>query len=57
MLLLYYYEERSVTEVALMLGTPEGTIKTALFRARAALAEMLRRRGLDDPAYWQEETS
>ena len=56
-LLLYYYEERSVTEVALMLGAPEGTIKTALFRARAALAEMLRRRGLDDPAYWQEETS
>ncbi len=56
-LLLYYYEERSVTEVALMLGAPEGTIKTALHRARAALAEMLKRRGLDDPAYWQEEAS
>ena len=56
-LLLYYYEERSVAEVALMLGAAEGTIKTTLFRARAALAEMLKRRGLDDPAYWQEEAS
>jgi RNA polymerase sigma-70 factor (ECF subfamily) len=56
-LLLYYYEERSVSEVALMLGCPEGTVKTTLFRARAALAEMLQRRGLDDPAYWQEEAS
>ena len=56
-LLLYYYEERSVTEVALMLGAPEGTIKTALHRARAALAEMLKRRGLDNPADWQEDTA
>lgn len=55
-LVLYYYEERSVSEVALMLGCPEGTVKTTLFRARAALAEMLKRRGLDDPAYWQEDT-
>jgi RNA polymerase sigma-70 factor (ECF subfamily) len=55
-LLLYYYEEHSVNEVALMLGCPEGTVKTLLFRARAALAEMLKRRGLDDPAYWQEDT-
>ncbi|HEY1892319.1 MAG TPA: sigma-70 family RNA polymerase sigma factor [Steroidobacteraceae bacterium] len=55
-LVLYYYEEHSVSEVALMLGCPEGTVKTLLFRARAALAEMLKRRGLDDPAYWQEGT-
>lgn len=54
-LMLYYYEERSVSEVALMLGCPEGTVKTMLFRARAALTEMLQRRGLDDPAYWQED--
>jgi hypothetical protein len=40
-----------------ILGCPEGTVKTLLFRARAALAEMLRRRGLDDPAYWQEDPS
>ena len=56
-MLLYYYEERSVSEVALMLGCPEGTVKTALFRGRAALAELLQRRGLDDPAYWQEDAS
>lgn len=56
-LLLYYYEERSVGEVALMLGCPEGTVKTALFRARAALAEMLNRRGLGDPACWTEVLS
>jgi RNA polymerase sigma-70 factor (ECF subfamily) len=56
-LVLYYYEERSVSEVALMLGCPEGTVKTTLFRARAALAEMLQRRGLHDPAYWQEDAS
>jgi RNA polymerase sigma-70 factor, ECF subfamily len=56
-LLLYYYEERSVSEVALMLGCPEGTVKTALFRARAALADLLKRQGLDDPAYWQEDVT
>lgn len=56
-LVLYYYEERSVSEVALMLGCPEGTVKTLLFRARAALAEMLKRRDLDDPTYWQEDAS
>ena len=55
-LVLYYYEGRSVSEVALMLGCPEGTVKTMLFRARAALTEMLQRRGLDDPAYWQEDS-
>jgi RNA polymerase sigma-70 factor (ECF subfamily) len=54
-LVLYYYEERSVSEVVLMLGCPEGTVKTTLFRARAALAEMLKRRGLHDPAYWRED--
>ncbi len=54
---LYYFEERSVSEVALMLGCPEGTVKTALFRARAALAALLERRGLADPSYWQEMTS
>lgn len=53
---LYYFEERSVSEVALMLGWPEGTVKTALYRARAALVKLLERRGLADPAYWQEVT-
>lgn len=53
-LLLYYFEERSTGEVATMLGCPEGTVKTHLFRARAALAAELRRRGLDDPQLWLE---
>jgi len=53
-LLLYYFEERSTGEVATMLGCPEGTVKTHLFRARAALAGELRRRGLDDPGLWLE---
>jgi RNA polymerase sigma-70 factor (ECF subfamily) len=53
-LTLFYYEDRSVNEVALMLGMPEGTVKTTLFRARAALMEQLKRRGLDDPAHWLE---
>jgi RNA polymerase sigma-70 factor, ECF subfamily len=56
-LVLYYYEERSVGEVALMLGCAEGTVKTCLFRARAALARELKRRGLDDPRYWLEDVS
>src|ERR1700676_1485629 len=53
-LTLFYYEDRSVSEVASMLGMPEGTVKTNLHRARAALAEQLRRRGLDDPRLWLE---
>jgi RNA polymerase sigma-70 factor (ECF subfamily) len=53
-LMLFYYEDRSVSEVAGMLGMPEGTVKTNLYRARAALTEQLRRRGLDDPRHWLE---
>jgi RNA polymerase sigma-70 factor (ECF subfamily) len=36
---LYYYEERSVEEVAGILQLPENTVKTHLSRARAALRE------------------
>jgi RNA polymerase sigma-70 factor (ECF subfamily) len=35
--MLYYYEDRSVDEVAVMLGLPEGTVKTHLHRARGIL--------------------
>ena len=54
-LTLFYYEERSVAEVAQMLGLPEGTVKTNLFRARAALIEQLRAAGLADPELWLEK--
>jgi DNA-directed RNA polymerase specialized sigma24 family protein len=35
-----------------MLAMPEGTVKTMLFRARAQLAEELKRRGLHDARLW-----
>jgi RNA polymerase sigma-70 factor (ECF subfamily) len=38
---LFYFEERSITEVAVMLGVPEGTVKSQLHRARRALADMM----------------
>lgn len=53
-LTLYYFEERSIEEVARMLGCPEGTVKTHLYRARAALSEQLRQHGLDHPSHWLE---
>jgi RNA polymerase sigma-70 factor (ECF subfamily) len=49
---LYYFEERAVAEVAAMLGCPEGTVKTHLFRARAALLGRMKALGLADPALW-----
>ncbi len=39
---LHYYEERSIEEIAQMLDTPLGTVKTHLFRARARLRESWR---------------
>lgn len=38
---LYYQDERSVEEVAEMMGLPANTVKTHLHRARAALAAAL----------------
>jgi RNA polymerase sigma-70 factor, ECF subfamily len=43
---LYYYEDRSVEQVASILDMPENTVKTHLSRARAALREACRREGL-----------
>ncbi|MBX3703713.1 MAG: sigma-70 family RNA polymerase sigma factor [Steroidobacteraceae bacterium] len=39
--ILYYQDERSVDEVAAMMGIPVNTVKTQLHRARAALAAAL----------------
>ncbi len=38
---LYYYEQYSVNEIAVMLKMPEGTVKSHLSRARKALKEYL----------------
>ncbi len=40
---LFYYEGRSVEQVAMTLGMPENTVKTHLSRARAALRDGWRR--------------
>jgi len=43
---LFYFEDRSVAQAALVMGLPENTFKTHLHRARAALREAwLRERG------------
>jgi RNA polymerase sigma-70 factor (ECF subfamily) len=44
---LVYYHERSVEDVAQVLGVPEGTVKTRMFYARKRLAEMLTARGVE----------
>ena len=41
-IVLYYYQERSVDEVAAMLELPSGTVKSHLFRARKMLAESMK---------------
>ncbi len=51
-LTLYYFEERSVEEVASMLGIPQGTVKTHLHRARTALHQKLQDRGLAHADLW-----
>jgi RNA polymerase sigma-70 factor, ECF subfamily len=38
---LFYLQERSLQDVAAMLGIPEGTVKSHLFRARRAMALMI----------------
>lgn len=40
--LLYYYEEMSVAEIAHTLGLPQGTVKSRLSRGREKLRELLR---------------
>ena len=51
-LTLFYYEDHSISEVAAMLGLPEGTVKTHLHRARAALHANLQRYGLAEATLW-----
>ena len=44
---LVYYHEKSVQEVAEIVGIPEGTVKTRMFHARKKLAEHLASRGIE----------
>jgi len=43
---LVYYHERSVDEVATIIGVPAATVKTRMFYARKRLAELLRAAGI-----------
>lgn len=44
---LVYYHEKSVEEVAGIVGIPEATVKTRMFYARKKLSELLKDRGID----------
>ncbi len=44
---LVYYHEKSVEEVAQIVGVPAATVKTRLFYARQKLSEILKRSGVD----------
>jgi len=44
---MVYYHEKSVEEVALIVGIPENTVKSRMFLARRKLAEMLTAQGVD----------
>jgi RNA polymerase sigma-70 factor (ECF subfamily) len=44
---LVYYHEKSVEEVAGMVGIPEATVKTRMFYARKKLSELLKAAGVD----------
>ena len=44
---LVYYHDLSIGEVSTVVGIPEGTVKTRLFKARKRLAELLAAAGVD----------
>ena len=44
---LVYYHEKSVEEVAAIVGIPENTVKTRMFYARKRLAELLKAAGIE----------
>jgi RNA polymerase sigma-70 factor, ECF subfamily len=44
---LVYYHEKSVEEVAEIVGIPENTVKTRMFYARKKLAELLQAAGVE----------
>jgi RNA polymerase sigma-70 factor, ECF subfamily len=44
---LVYYHEKSVSDVAEIVGIPEATVKTRMFYARRRLGELLKEQGID----------
>ncbi|HVY56378.1 MAG TPA: sigma-70 family RNA polymerase sigma factor [Xanthobacteraceae bacterium] len=44
---LVYYHEKSIREVAEVIGVPENTVKTRMYYARQKLSELLEAAGLD----------
>jgi RNA polymerase sigma-70 factor, ECF subfamily len=44
---LIYYHDKSVEEVAEIVGAPEGTVKTRMFHARKRLSELAKAAGID----------
>jgi RNA polymerase sigma-70 factor (ECF subfamily) len=44
---LVYYHERSIREIAEIVGIPENTVKTRMFHARRRLSELLAAAGID----------
>ena len=44
---LVYYHEKSVEEVAQIVGIPENTVKTRMFYARKRLSELLKAAGIE----------
>ena len=46
---LVYYHEKTVEEVAEIVGIPEATVKTRMFYARKKLARLLKSAGVDRP--------
>lgn len=44
-ILLYYYEEYGIKEISEILGIPEGTVKSRLFRGREFIKNYLEKRG------------
>ncbi|MEW6639204.1 MAG: sigma-70 family RNA polymerase sigma factor [Pseudomonadota bacterium] len=47
---LVYYHEKSVEEAGAIIGIPQATVKTRMFYARKALAELLKREGINSLA-------
>jgi len=44
---LVYYHDKSIEEVAQIVGAPEGTVKTRMFHARRRLSELAKNAGVD----------